>query len=205
MFRKVFSSFLAENRTDSQDADTLLKEATLTKKSGDLGGAVTLLRKAYKLIAQGSRTYQIETFLRLPLYLQASGERDAAWHEFSQLLVNGYPNQMKDNQIIPMEHSVIYDKMRLFLQREGKSIDAVPFGVCSYLSWAIGLHRQDRKDELQNLCLEGNLRRHISKLLERTGKEKKIENLVALVREELASVPHVALPKLIKKVQNILA
>lgn len=121
-----------------KDPDILLKKATSKKKEGDFDNAIKLLKLAYKEISKGPMVYPVDTFLRLPLYLQAAKRNDEAWREFNFLLTKGYPNQMSDLEFIPMDHSIIYDKMRLFLQREGKPELAIKFGIFSFLSWAIG-------------------------------------------------------------------
>jgi tetratricopeptide (TPR) repeat protein len=132
------------------DPSKLLRKATAQKESGDIEGAITTLRQAYNAISKGQILYPIETFLRLPAYLQEAGHRDEAWRTYEKLLTDGYPHQLSTPDLIPMDHATIYDKMRLFLQREGSLIPAVAYGVLSHCSWAIGLYRQQRKAELRS-------------------------------------------------------
>ncbi|MGM0583014.1 MAG: hypothetical protein ACQETL_20220 [Bacteroidota bacterium] len=115
MFKKLFGFGKSEPQYDPKD---LLKKATSKKKKGELDEAVSLLRRAYQKIAAGNTNHGINTFLRLPNYLQKAGNPEEAWNEYNKLLNNGYPNQLNDFSVITMEHSKIYDKMRLFLQRE---------------------------------------------------------------------------------------
>src|SRR5258708_2090283 len=96
----------------------LLKQATRERDEGNLDAAVETLRRAYGEIAQSYVAYSVDTFLRLPLYLQKAGRNDEAWREFNLLLTRGFPNQIQNLELLPMEHSQIFDKMRLFLQRE---------------------------------------------------------------------------------------
>src|SRR5262245_45794184 len=125
MLRKLLSLLTTSSSPQINDVplggnpDALLRAATAKKDEGQIDTAIQLLRQAYQLIALSSIQYPVETFLRLPLYLQRAGKADEAWAELNKLLTNGYPNQPASQQLLPMDHYVIYDKMRLFLQREG--------------------------------------------------------------------------------------
>jgi len=183
------------------DPDILLKEATSKKKSGDLDNAIKLLREAYREISNGSIIYSVDTFLRLPLYLQEAKRNDEAWREFNLLLTEGYPNQMNDPELIPMDHSIIYDKMRLFLQREGKTELAIRFGVFSFLSWAIGLFRQKRKDELETYTSRENIEETVRKLLKKAKKENLVEQVITIVEEQISHLPHIDFEGLAKSLE----
>jgi len=186
------------------DPDTLLKEAAAKKNAGDLENAIRLLREAYKEISKGSIIYPVDTFLRLPLYLQEAQRNDEAWREFNLLLTRGYPNQMNNPELIPMDHSIIYDKMRLFLQREGKGKLAVRFGLFSYLSWAIGLYRQKRRDELKAYISKVTLEETIRKLLKKAEKENLVQKVSAIVEEKIKYLPNIDFGELAKRVDGII-
>src|ERR1035441_609037 len=132
------------------DPSKLLRKATAQKESGNIEEAIATLRRAYNAISKGQTVYPIETFLRLPAYLQQAGHRDEAWQAYQKLLTEGCPLQLKMADLIPMYQSAIYDKMRLFLQREGSPIPAVAYGILSHCSFAVGLYRQNRKAKLQS-------------------------------------------------------
>ena len=187
-----------------KDPDTLLKEVTAKKKAGDLENAIKLLRKAYKEINKSSTVYPVDVFLRLPLYLQEAKRNDEAWREFNLLLTKGYPNQMNNPELIPMDHSIIYDKMRLFLQREGKNELAVRFGILSYLSWAIGLYKQRRNDELKAYIFKENLENTIRKLLKKAKKEDLVERLSAIVEEQIKRLPNIDFGELTKQIDGVI-
>jgi len=187
-----------------KDPDTLLKEATAKRKAGDLENAIKLLKDAYKEIGNGSTIYPVNTFLRLPLYLQEAKRNDEAWREFNLLLTKGYPNQMNNPELIPMDHSIIYDKMRLFLQREGKSELAVKFGIFSYLSWAIGLYRQKRKDELKAYTSRETFEETIRKLLKKAKKEDLVEKISAIIEEQIKRLPNIDFGELAKRIDGII-
>lgn len=186
-----------------KDPDALLKEATAKKKAGDLENAIKLLREAYQEINKGSAIYPVDTFLRLPLYLQEAKRNDEAWREFNILLTKGYPNQMNDQELIPMDHSIIYDKMRLFLQREGKSDLAIRFGIFSYLSWAIGLYRQKRNDELKIYTSRESLENTVRKLLKKAKKEDLIDKVTLIVEEQIRLLPNIDFGKLAKRIDEV--
>jgi len=188
-----------------KDPDALLKEATAKKNAGDLENAIKLLRKAYKEIGKGATIYPINTFLRLPLYLQEAKRNDEAWREFNFLLAKGYPNQMNNPELVPMDHSIIYDKMRLFLQREGKTELAVRFGILSYFSWAIGLYRQERKDELKTYTSRETFEETIKKLLKKAKKENLIEKINRIVEEQIKCLPNIDLGELARRIDGVIS
>lgn len=184
-------------------ADTLLKEATAKKKAGDLETAINLLRDAYQEIGEGSIIHPVNAFLRLPSYLQEAKRTDEAWREFNLLLTKGYPNQKKDPEAIPMDHSIVYDRMRLFLQREGKGELAVRFGIFSYLSRATGLYRQERKDELKKYTSREAFERTIRNLLKKPRKEYLVERISTIVEEQIKRIPNIDFGELAEEIDEL--
>jgi hypothetical protein len=175
---------------DTEISD-LLKNATAKKSSGDIDGAIVSLKKAYDGIKDTDICYPVETFLRLPLYLQAAKRNDEAWREFNNLIAFGFPNQMNDPEIKPFEESTIYDKMRLFLQREGKNELAILFGIYSYLKAAIALHRQKRNSELANHKEE--VEENLKTLLKKAKREHLIKQYSDIVKKELKQIDQIDL------------
>jgi len=173
------------------DPDNLLKKATEFKKKGEMGKAIRLLRQAYAEIERGEIVYPVQTFLRLPMYLQEFGKSDEAWGEFNRLILEGYPNQMKDPGLVPMDHSIIYDKMRLFLQREGKNDLAVRFGTFSHIYWAIGLHKQTRRQEVEEHLSSDALRELIQGLLKKAKKSERVDELLGVISTQIARFPNI--------------
>ena len=186
-----------------KDADKLLKEATEKNDAGDLDNAIMLLKKAYEVISEGSMTYRVDTFLRLPLYLQQAKKNDEAWREFNLLLTKGYPNQMNMPELNPMDHSIIYDKMRLFLQRKGENQLAIRYGVFSYLSWAIGLYRQDRRDELENYISRENFDEILRRLLKKAKKENLTRKIIPIVEGQIKQLPNIDFGDLAKLIDGV--
>ena len=67
--------------------DELLKQATAQKNAGDLPSAIKSLKIAYEELNKNSMLYPIQTYLRLPLYLQEAEIKDEAWEEFNKLIL----------------------------------------------------------------------------------------------------------------------
>ena len=180
----------------------LLKEASQKKRDGDIDGAIEVLKAAYEELDEHSWSFPIEVYLRLPLYLQESGKKDEAWKEFNRLVlwVNSKPRYSHEGT--PMELSAIWDKMRLFLQREGQNDYAVQFAVWSYLSWAVGLYMQKREDELAAYKAETNIQKALNTSLHKAGKEFLTDRLVKIILNSLENVPAVNYKEIAKTVQE---
>ena len=129
-------------------ADAALRRATELKQAGRISEAIEELINFQRHAKAGNVLYPVESYLRLPMYLQAAGRRDEAWEQFYQLLKEGYPKQLPNEGVRLAEKSAIYDKMRLFLQRDKNPLLAVHFGVLCYASWLAALFKQSRLDEL---------------------------------------------------------
>ena len=170
----------------------LLKDATANREQ-DCDSAIESLRRAYRLI-DDPESEPIETYLRLPLYLQQAGRFDEAWFEANKLLKEfRYSRQRLNREVLPMDHSTIYDKMRLMLQREKRFQEAVVYAVLSHVSWAIGLSRQrgrgtELKDTRDKETIELMLTRPLkkAKLTDRAGP------LVTLLAGRLRSAKAIA-------------
>ena len=180
----------------------LQKEATARKKSGDLDGAIRSLREAFAETGEDAGAFGIKQLLRLPMYLQEAGRNDEAWGELNALIQRSFSG--KDRSLIMMDLSIIYDKMRLFRQREKKPDHAVILGTFSYLYWAAGLHMQDRLEELEDYISREKLAAAILKLLKKAKREELLEQICDIVEEESQSLPHVDLGQLSKKVNQAL-
>ena len=137
---------MASPHFDEPRSAILLKAATRLKEEKRYDDAIATLRQAFDEIAKEGERHSISTYLRLPMMLQLAGRRDA-WREYNRLLKCNVTWMGVDSQIGPMEHSQVYDKMRLMLQREGKHRSAVAMGIFAHISWVIGLKRQRRKEE----------------------------------------------------------
>lgn len=172
--------------------------------------AVACLRAAYEEIARGNVDYGTQTFLRLPLYLQAAGRNDEAWREFNNLLTMGYPNQPSRHIFWETHLALVYDKMRLFLQRENRLRLAVVYGVLSYISDLRGrllagttmpvqlqYFEQFATEEATAGVLEPLLRK--ARLLQLTPE------VFALVREWIAALPASANGEFESRLNTLLA
>jgi hypothetical protein len=208
MFSWLFgnrSSNVGTRTTAPSYTHSLLKQATAQKRGGDVVAAIRTLRLAYEQIKKGLLTYSVDTFLRLPLYLQEAGRNDEAWSEFNKLIIEGYPNQLNDLGVRAMEHSKVYDKMRLFLQREGKNVEAIVFGVLSMLATVKGLHSQKRKGELTKLVSRKNIEATLEPLVKEGKKMAHSEQIVEFILHEAKDPAHLDMTRAAKRTRELMA
>ncbi|MCP4582395.1 MAG: hypothetical protein GY839_12345 [candidate division Zixibacteria bacterium] len=184
--------------------DKLLSQATEMKDKGKFDKAIEKLKNAYIAIAKSKTIYPIGTFLRLPIYLQQANKNDEAWKEFNSLLLNGYANQIKDPDLIPMDHCAIYDKMRLFLQREKRFKKSIIFGIYSFISWGIGLYYQNRKDELKIYISNENMDKQISKLLKKAKIIDKKDEIINIIYTHINLLPKIDFKQLGNEISLII-
>jgi hypothetical protein len=143
--KRVAENAIIDTRTDagniinfveSLQASEILKVATELNRDGNLPAAVLVLKEAYKKIGNSAESYGIDTYLRLPSYLQKIGRYDEAWSFLNQLLMRGYPNQIQNEALIIFSRSKIYKAMCRLLQHEGKGRNAIIFGAASIVAEA---------------------------------------------------------------------
>ncbi len=174
--------------------NTLLTDATVKKDNGAIDEAIELLQKAYDEIAKTDIDYGVNTFLRLPLYLQAAKRNDEAWREFNLLLTIGYPNRLQIPGVRENDEAIIYDKMRLFLHREGNNILAIRYGILSYLSDTLSRYiSQDRDDyfkaQYKNWISKDTYEEIILKLLKKAQKGDKLQEICNVVQNWINVIP----------------
>ncbi|MHB1001171.1 MAG: hypothetical protein ACYC27_18160 [Armatimonadota bacterium] len=184
--------------------DDLLKAATEKKRNGDINGAIDLLRQAYTNISQSDIEYPIDTFLRLPLYLQAAKRSGEAWNVFLQLLDSKYPHAPNDACIIPMGQSKTYDKMRLFLSREDRDNEAVKYSLLSVISWNIGLRRQKRSEEARSLASKSNIRSEVESLIDE-GYPDKIKTVTQVVYDAMKSISNIDINQIAYQIDCVMS
>jgi tetratricopeptide (TPR) repeat protein len=110
------------------DISTLHKNATAYKNAGDIENAISLLYQAKLLANQNPISCPIDSWLRLPLFLQQAGRFNEAMAEFNDLLENPPITREKDSPLEPLvlemlthaDMCAIYDKMRLACDRENR-------------------------------------------------------------------------------------
>ena len=202
--------------TTPSRSSILLKQATAKKKGGDLDAAILLLREAYAEIAQTGAIEKPATFLRLPMYLQEAGRPDEAWGEFNAMLAGHYPLDMRDPAFAPLWQSQIYDKMRLFLQREKKNDKAVFFGVLSYLAYGKWLAyqaateefpelRDARKDEFREQTSTERIEQAMASLLKKARLGEVTADLTRVMRRHLERGKSLSLSQANKDVRAVLS
>ena len=139
------------------------------------------------------------------MYLQTAGRRDEAWRILTELLASYVlPTEKLNEQVLPMMRSEIYDKMRLFWQREGKASIAIKYGVLAHIHWLIGLHRQQRRREL-NDCVSRHTIEAVVKPLAK--KAKRLDRTAAIcdaVETEARKLPDIDINSLSDVIDRIL-
>jgi hypothetical protein len=161
-----------------KDPNKLLRSATANRAAGLLDKAIADLTEAYRVISKDGLLYPVETYLRLPLYLQEANRSAEAWSQFHILLRNGFPNMPNDSCLLPMFHSVIYDKMKLFLQRQKSPLLACCYGIGSRYALALGLYRQKRVDELLVILDIDSERETMMAMLKKAKASEKIDTVL---------------------------
>ncbi|MBC2712852.1 MAG: hypothetical protein HGJ94_18240 [Desulfosarcina sp.] len=182
------------------DPGELQKKATEQKKNGDIDGAIISLRSAYKQLEKQGIKWPINTYLRLPLFLQKAGRTDEAWAEFNALL-----RAPESDFMLSMNHSIIHDKMRLFLQREGKASLAVKFGVLSYVETAIAYDKQGRPEELKQLQDEEIIHSCVKSLLKKANKPECEYEIAKIIIKHMKSIKKINLSELAQSVDAIVS
>jgi hypothetical protein len=175
-----------EKTASEERSSELLKEATRKKDEKDMEGAISCLREAYMLMAQSTISYPIETFLRLPLYLQQAGRYAESVAEFEKLLTNtsakiakefSHVSAKQQNGLAAMERAIIFDKMRLAAQREKQFVYAAYYQVLSDANWSVGLKLQERTGELDGCSDRESWVNRVDSLLKKAKKETLVEPL----------------------------
>ena len=176
-----------------KQSSNLLKKATQKKRDGDLDAAIACLREAYGLMSKHTTIYPIDTYLRLPLYLQHAGRYGEAMAEFEQLLCNTPPTVVKEfphaprevlQSIAAMRYADIFDKVRLSTHREKHFVHSVYYMVLSLASRAVGLRLQDKGGLFRDPSWWID---RLRPLLERAGRESLLEGLVEIcIRHSLS-------------------
>lgn len=123
-----------------KDPHYWLKEATIQKKVDNLNAAIDCLKMAYKLADANNYLMPVKDRLRLPLYLQKANRKEESWREFNYLLVNCHRmSNGVPTSVLYLNYSFIYDKMRLFLEREGNQLESTKLRFTSEICKAISL------------------------------------------------------------------
>jgi hypothetical protein len=203
------------------DPSELLRGATAKKNAGDINGAVQLLREAISFMdqekAQSRTEYPIEHYLRLPLYLQEAGRPRDSWVEFNNLLFS-HPE--------PGNTAQTYDKMRLFLQREGSNDRAITFGIFSIVCGAINYYQIWKEDLLfdgrpenrttkshnekqlapfskemfEGYISKKNIEMRLTPLLKKAKKTHLLDRLQDILMDEMKKIPAVDFNEINKRI-----
>lgn len=194
----VFFDFQKPNSSEELEPWQLRKKATQASKEGDFEKAISLERKALT----GTGSYEpVKVRLRLARFIQQAGRNDEGWSYFNKLLAtwSSYP------EVLPIDYSQIYDSMRLFLQREGKTLLAVRFGVISYYYWCIGLSKQKRIGELNTDSQKEVVSKKLKPIVNKAKCVNLLDPIVDCLIEHLQTLPKVQVSKLIAQIDQLLS
>jgi hypothetical protein len=190
-FRTLLGDDLTPNRQPI-DSSELLRNATAEKARDNINAAIELLKRFWEEEPFGSSGFGVEAYLKLPMYLQQAGQSDEAWRTLKTLLNDyGLSDAKQNEQIVPMARSVIYDKMRLFWQREGKAQAAVKYGILSHMQWLLGLHRQHRREEFRDSAKRETIEEVVEPLLKKAKSLHYSSPICDLVEAEITRMPSV--------------
>lgn len=180
----------ARRKTKSEEkSSNLLKEATGKKYDGDLDGAIACLREAYGLMSKDATIYPIDTYLRLPLYLQQAGRYAEAIAEFQYLICNtpaiiaeefSHAPKHTQDSLVAMRYAGIFDKIRLSAYREKHFTHAAYYKLLSLANRAIGLKLQSREEELNSFRDRSLWIDELLPLLKKSKKDSLLERLVEI-------------------------
>lgn len=204
LFRKRRTSFTAKTIVNDElfeKYSRLNREATALKKEGKVDEAIEKLHDAYAEAEKNKLTLTVKDYLRLPPYLQQAKRNDEAWSWFNKL-IQEYAGDY-------MSLSSVYDKMRLFRQREKAHKDAIKYDVLANLYRCLGLHQQvhemgwaDRKKELTN-CKK-NMSGGYEVLLRKANCENLNNDLNKIINTYMKKFPKISISRLIKDINALL-
>ena len=195
-----------------RDPTLLLKLATKKKKEGDLEGAIEILKKAYMEMEKQGMPPSPEEKIRLAMYLEKAGRNDEGWRELNKIGMEiGWPNSLREEIPAASVFSILYDKKRLFLQREGKHKYAVQMGVFSYLFWALSRYLLYMDSDLsidikdfKEYTSDENMEKYLLKLLKKAKKEDVLPQLMNIVRRQIKKMPNIDLTAAGKEVNLLM-
>ena len=123
-----------------EEISSLNRQATEHFGNKEFGQAIECLEKAQELMRKSLISFPIETYLRLPLYLQQAGRFDEAMQKFEKLLHEvdernevAYSHRPKFIQegLAYSDYRTIYDKMRLACKRQKLPDEAAKYETLS--------------------------------------------------------------------------
>jgi hypothetical protein len=185
--------------------DGWLREAGEHKDANDLDGAIKLLERAYEEIKREHVAYNVDVYLRLPSYQQQAGRTREAWQEFNKLLLGGHPNQPKDGGRVMMDRARVLEKMRGFLDRDGKSDIGTIYKTLGQVCEGVGQCREDRKREVLSRFGKTTCQEMANELRKYTGNLGPLQDLRPILVEELGKWPDLDFDRMGNRIDAVFA
>jgi hypothetical protein len=121
---------------ESPEVTAARRAATAHARAGDYNAAVSYLERLRELYISAGSPPDCAVEIRRAKYLQKAGRGVEAWQIFLQLL-----NEHGDDWLLVD----VLDAMRLHLQREGQSTEAITYGAAHHLA-CVAIYRKMRAE-----------------------------------------------------------
>lgn len=200
---------------DAFTPDALIEKAEIHKKKNDYDRAILYLRKAFDLNIYNNIKYPIDTYLKLPIYLNKSGKIIEAWEEFQKLRNNilnaTYELGLNDY----FDLGTIDNQILIYLRRKRKRTEALYYALYAYISnLNILILRKNIPDfadvkkgtirEIHEMIDPNYIIDYISHYLRNTEHESKISGISSMLVEAISSSPNNNYSDIEKKLSIIL-
>ena len=143
---------------EGEDPKKLMNIAFSYKEQGDWDSAIEYLKKSYEAYYESPLEYpydyNIQDFVRLPLYMHQAGYKEEAWETFEKFL-KGYLPVRTPNET-GLEYDInktwecrdIYDKMRVSSDREKNYIQSLIYRCLQEFYGAALMYFEGENDDL---------------------------------------------------------
>ena len=210
-FGNIFNINIQDgNHSDKEyigdDPAKFMNMAFSYKEEKDWDSAIKYLKKSFVAFEKSPLEYpydfNIQDFLRLPLYMHQGGHIEEAWETFNNFLKGNLPIKVPNSTGLEKDHlktwecKAIYDKMRVSSVREKKYQDALRyrclelFYVCAemFFSYEIEGYESDKKALKEN-SEKPRIVERLKTNLKKAKLEHEGERIADLIVEAISYLP----------------